>query len=158
MLIGLLALTLLVAIANAFNELLLMLFGFELHSPLISKALLNLLSFVGMFGLFSAIYKIMPVVRISPMRALIGGFVAALLWEITRFILVYYFANISFVNVIYGSLATLIVVLLSLEIGAVILLLGAQVIAELERSARAKLPWHMAPEDRHNDRDKHPAK
>ncbi|WP_227368107.1 YihY/virulence factor BrkB family protein [Halomonas sp. M20] len=146
---GLLALTLLVAIANAFNELLLMLFGFELHSPFVSKALLNLLSFVGMFGLFSAIYKIMPVVRISPTRALIGGFVAALLWEITRFILVYYFANISFVNVIYGSLATLIVVLLSLEIGAVILLLGAQVIAELERSARACLPWHVAPEDHH---------
>nr|WP_298375847.1 YihY/virulence factor BrkB family protein [uncultured Halomonas sp.] len=151
---GLLALTLLVAIANAFNELLLMVFGFEVHSALLSKALLNLLSFFGMIGLFTAIYKIMPVVRISPTRALIGGFVAALLWEITRFILVYYFANISFVNVIYGSLATLIVLLLSLEIGAVILLLGAQVIAELERSARARLPWYVAPEDHRNVHDK----
>ncbi|SHF14539.1 YihY family inner membrane protein [Modicisalibacter ilicicola DSM 19980] len=142
---GLLALTLMVAIGNAFNELILLFFGFELHSALVSKLILNLFSFVGMFGLFSAIYKIMPVVRIAPKRALIGGFVAALLWEITRFILVYYFANISFVNAVYGSLATIIVVLLSLEIGAVILLLGAQVIAELERSARARVPWHTAP-------------
>ncbi len=57
----------------------------------------------------------------------------------------FYFANLSFVNVVYGSLATLIVVLLTLEIGAVILLLGAQVIAELEHNARRGLPWYVDP-------------
>lgn len=145
---GLLALTLLIAFANAFNDMLIALFGIELYSAPVSRALLNLFSFLGMFGLFSAIYKIMPVVRIAPHRALIGGFVAALLWEIVRLILVYYFASISYVNAVYGSLATIIVVLLSLEIGAVILLLGAQVIAELERSAKAGLPWHTAPGER----------
>lgn len=145
---GLLALTLLVAFANAFNDMLIALFGIELYSAPVSRALLNLFSFLGMFGLFSAIYKIMPVVRIAPRRALIGGFVAALLWEVVRLILVYYFANIAFVNAVYGSLATIIVVLVSLEVGAVILLLGAQVIAELERSAKAGLPWYIAPGER----------
>lgn len=142
---GLLALTLLVVMANAFNDLLINLFGIELHSTPLAAILLNLFSFLGMFLLFSAIYKVMPVVRIAYQRALIGGFVAALLWEIVRLILVYYFANISLVNAVYGSLATLVVLLLSLEVGAIILLLGAQVIAELERSAKAGLPWHVDP-------------
>jgi uncharacterized BrkB/YihY/UPF0761 family membrane protein len=37
------------------------------------------------------------------------------------------------VNVVYGSLTASIVVLLSLELGATLLLFGAQVIAEYER-------------------------
>jgi uncharacterized BrkB/YihY/UPF0761 family membrane protein len=37
------------------------------------------------------------------------------------------------VSVVYGSLATAIIVLLSLEAAAALLLLGAQVIAEYER-------------------------
>jgi uncharacterized BrkB/YihY/UPF0761 family membrane protein len=64
---------------------------------------------------------------------LIGGFVAAVLWEITRHLLVWYFSTLSFVNVVYGSLATAVIVLLSFEAAALILLFGAQVIAEFER-------------------------
>ena len=70
---------------------------------------------------------------------------AALLWEGVRLLLVYYFANLSFVNAVYGSLATLVIVLISLEVGAIILLLGAQVIAELERNSRLGLAWHLDP-------------
>ena len=43
------------------------------------------------------------------------------------------FRTLSQVTVVYGSLTTSIVVLLSLEIGATLLLFGAQVIAEYER-------------------------
>jgi uncharacterized BrkB/YihY/UPF0761 family membrane protein len=68
--------------------------------------------------------------------ALIGGVTAGLLWEITRHVLVWFFATLSEVNVVYGSLATAIVILLSLEVAAIVLLLGAQVIAEYERSMR----------------------
>lgn len=143
---ALLALTIVVAIGDAFNELLILLFDIELYSDRLSQLALNIFSFLGMFGLFSAIYKIMPTVRIAPTRALIGGFVATLLWEGVRLVLVYYFANVSYVNAIYGSLATIVVLLLSLEVGAIILLLGAQVIAELESSARAGLPWHTPPD------------
>jgi len=49
------------------------------------------------------------------------------------------------VNLVYGSLATVIVMLLFLEIAFIILLLGAQVIAELESSAAAGLPWYEKP-------------
>ncbi|MEC9482848.1 MAG: YihY/virulence factor BrkB family protein [Halomonas sp.] len=146
---GLLALALLIVLANAFNDMVIALFGIELHTAGMATALLNLFSFIGMFLLFSAIYKVMPVVRIGYLRAFIGGFVAALLWEGVRVLLIYYFANLSLVNAVYGSLATIVVVLLSLEIGSIILLLGAQVIAELERSARAGVPWHTEPGKRY---------
>jgi len=55
------------------------------------------------------------------------------LWEIIRHALAWYFATISRVEVVYGPLTTAIVVLLSVEIAATLLLLGAQVIAEYER-------------------------
>ncbi len=142
---GLLLLTLLVSLGSAVNALWLALFDRQLPLAGLSEPMLNLTSFLGVFALFSAIYKVLPVVKIALRRAVIGGFVAALLWEGVRLLLVYYFANLSLVNAVYGSLATLIVVLLSLEVGAVILLLGAQVIAELERNARLGLPWHVDP-------------
>jgi len=86
--------------------------------------------------IISSIYYFMPAVRISPSHALIGGATAALLWEIIRHGLAWYFATLSQVNVVYGSLTTAIIVLLSLEIAAALLLLGAQVIAEYERIAQ----------------------
>lgn len=127
---GLLGLTLLFAIVNAFYE-----------EP---GLILYLLSFISVFLVFSAIYKVLPIVRISPRRAVVGGLVAAILWEATRLLMMYYFLNISFVNVIYGSLTTIIVLLISLEVASIILLLGAQVIAELERSERLGLPWYTS--------------
>ena len=75
----------------------------------------------------------MPVGRLSFRHALIGGACAGMLWEITRHVLVWYYATISQVRVVYGSFATAIAALLSVEIAAIVLLLGAQVIAEFER-------------------------
>jgi len=70
-------------------------------------------------------------------HALIGAIAATLLWELTRRVLVWYFATLSQIGTVYGSLATGIVVLLSLELGSTLLLLGAQVIAEYERLGTA---------------------
>jgi uncharacterized BrkB/YihY/UPF0761 family membrane protein len=78
----------------------------------------------------------MPAGQLSLRLALIGGVTAGLLWELIRHGLTWYFANISMINVVYGSLATAIIALLSLEIAAIILLLGAQVIAEYERLSK----------------------
>jgi uncharacterized BrkB/YihY/UPF0761 family membrane protein len=52
------------------------------------------------------------------------------------------------VNLIYGSLAGIVVVLFSFELAAAIVLLAAQAIAELERSGRAGLRWYEAPPSR----------
>ena len=99
----------------------------------ISGVLLYLLGVGGEIFVLTSVYMVMPVGRLSLRHALIGGVTAALLWELTRHVLVWYFATLSQVSVVYGSLTTAIVVLLSLEIAATLLLLGAQVISEYER-------------------------
>ena len=58
--------------------------------------------------------------------------VSGLTHATANLVLLWYFATTSQVGLVYGSLTTSIVVLLSLEIGATLLLLGAQVIAEYE--------------------------
>jgi membrane protein len=99
----------------------------------VSRALLYLVGVAGEIFVVTSIYLVMPVGRLSLRHALIGGATAALLWELTRHVLVWYFATLSSVNLVYGSLTTAIVVLLSLEILSTLLLLGAQVISEYER-------------------------
>ncbi|MCK5203153.1 MAG: YihY/virulence factor BrkB family protein, partial [Desulfobacterales bacterium] len=95
---------------------------------------LYLVGIVGLILMLTSLYLVMPVGQITIRHAFLGGTTAAILWEITRHILVWYFAKLSLVNVIYGSFATAVVVLLSIEIASIIFLLGAQVIAEFERA------------------------
>lgn len=83
--------------------------------------------------IFAALYMIMPYGRTRPGHALVGGLTAALLWEASRHMLIWYFANLSTASVLYGSLTTAVILLLSMEIAATLLLLGAQVIADYER-------------------------
>lgn len=102
----------------------------------ISGTLLYLLGLAGETLILAAIYHFLPVGRIPLRYALIGGFAAALLWEIIRHLLVWYFTSLSQASVVYGSLTSTVVILFSLEISATLLLLGAEVIAEYERLDR----------------------
>jgi len=103
----------------------------------VSGVLLYLLGFGGEIFVITSVYLVMPVGRLSLRHALIGGVTAALLWELTRHVLVWYFATLSQVGLVYGSLTTAIAVLLSLDLAATLLLLGAQVISEYERLCKA---------------------
>ncbi|GFE56231.1 hypothetical protein AOG1_01090 [Geobacter sp. AOG1] len=107
--------------------------GWSLNLEGATGMALYILGIVGEVLMLTSIYLVMPVVRVRFRHALIGGVTAAVLWEITRRVLIWYYAAVSMVNVIYGSIAITVVALLSIEVVAVILLLGAQVIAELER-------------------------
>ena len=109
------------------------LIGIDINMTSTTATILYVLGVLGEVLLLTSIYLVMPVGRLAWSHALIGGIVATLLWEGTRRVLVWYFTTLSFVNVIYGSLATTIIILLSFEFAAIILLLGAQVIAEYER-------------------------
>ena len=103
-----------------------------------SRAILWFLGVAGLALLLTALYMVMPVGRLSFRHALAGGVTATILWELVRRVLRWYFETLSTVNVVYGSLASTIGVLLTLEAAALVLLFGAQVIAELERSTKAK--------------------
>ncbi len=92
-----------------------------------------LLGLVGQILVLTSFYLVMPVGKLSAKHALVGGVAAGILCEGMRHLLVWYFSSLSFVSVVYGSLATAIIALISLEVGGMILLFGAQIIAEYER-------------------------
>jgi membrane protein len=102
----------------------------------VSGTLLYLLGFAGEVFILASVYLVMPVGRMTLKHALIGALVAALLWELSRHALLWYFDTLSQISTVYGSLTTAIAVLLSLEVAATLLLLGAQVISEYERIGR----------------------
>ena len=111
----------------------LILFGWSVSLEATSRIALYILGVTSEVALLSSIYLLMPAVHTTFRHALIGGVTATVLWEITRRVLVWYYSTLSMVNLIYGSFATAVVTLLITEAAALILLLGAQVIAELER-------------------------
>ena len=109
------------------------LFGRSLSFAGSTRLVLYVLGIAGEMLMLTSVYLVMPVVRITFHHALIGGITATVLWEIARRLLVWYYASLSMVNIIYGSIATVVVALLSIELAALILLFGAQVIAELDQ-------------------------
>jgi YihY family inner membrane protein len=130
---GLLLVTLVAGGLENLGEYQVSLFGHEFPLGKFSHLLLYLLGLVGEIVLLTSIYVVMPAGRLDLRHALMGAVSAVLLWELTRHVLVWYFATLSQVGVVYGSMTTTIVVLLSLELGATLVLLGAQVISEYER-------------------------
>ncbi|KRB84730.1 YihY/virulence factor BrkB family protein [Noviherbaspirillum sp. Root189] len=131
---GLLIVTVVAGSLQAIGEESINLFGRTWSLSGISGVLLYLLGLAGEILVLTSVYMVMPVGRLKWRHALVGGVTAALLWEITRHVLVWYFATLSQINVVYGSMTTAIVVLLSLEIAATLFLFGAQAIAEFERT------------------------
>lgn len=99
----------------------------------LSNSLLYLMGVVGEILVMTAIYHVMPVGRLSWRHAFIGGVTATVLWELSRHVLLWYYGSVSHIHQVYGSFTAAIAVLISAEIAALVLLLGAQVIAEYER-------------------------
>ena len=131
--VGMLLVTVMVGSLEAMGERTVLFLGRAWSLGRVSGALLWMLGFVGEVFIITAFYMVMPVGHLRWRHALVGGATAAVLWEITRHLLLWYFNTLSRVSEVYGSLTTAIVVLLSLELAATLLLLGAQVIAEYER-------------------------
>lgn len=144
-LLGVMAITLLTIVLEMLPTGGIQIFGLDLTLAGVSRLLLRVLAFAGFVALLSSFYRVLPEATVRLKHAAVGGFVAAILWEALRNLLVWYFANVSLVGVIYGSLTTVIVLLLGFEAGALVLLLGGQVIAEIHRSERAGVPWHQEP-------------
>jgi membrane protein len=142
---GLLLVTLVAGTLQAVGDESLYFLGYSWALDGVSGVLLYLLGLVGEIFVLTSVYMVMPVGRISLRHALIGGVTAALLWELTRHLLVWYFATLSQVSMVYGSLTTAIIVLLSLEIAAALLLLGAQVISEFERIGKEHVDARTVP-------------
>lgn len=131
--LGLVALTMVSIAIQTLTPDSIVVFGRDWPLAGLSGNLLYLLGLTAEALSLAAIYHFAPDGRIPLRHALVGGFTAAALWEIIRHLLVWYFTTLSKASVVYGSLTSTVVALFSLEIGATVLLLGAQTIAEYER-------------------------
>jgi membrane protein len=131
--IAMLGVTAVSLILQALAEETIHVFGHSWQLRGISGVLLNILGFSAEILILTVVYLVLPVGRIQPRHAVIGGLMAASLWEIVRRILFWYFSTLSSAGIVYGSLTTAVVALFSMEIAAIVLLLGAQVISEYEQ-------------------------
>ena len=132
--VGIVIVTIIAGVLDSIEGETLTIFGKSFGLAWASGLGLYLVGIAGLILMLTSLYLVMPLGQITFRHALLGGTTAAILWEITRHVLVWYFEKLSLVSVIYGSFATAVVVLLSIEIATIIFLLGAQVIAEFERA------------------------
>jgi YihY family inner membrane protein len=131
--LGLLAVTALSSALHALEGRTLTLLGETVSLTDTTRWLMYAIGVCGEVLLLTSLYLVMPVGQLALTHALIGGVTATVLWELTRHFLVWYFSTLSIVNLVYGTFAAAVMILLSLELAALILLFGAQVIAEYER-------------------------
>ena len=130
--LGVLSLSFIVGALEPLESTMLVVFGHKFGLGFIFSLAVYVLGFVAEVFLITAFYLVLPVGPTTFRHALIGGLAATILWEITRRVIVWYYRTFTFVNLIYGSFASVVVFLLGVEAVALIVLLGAQVIEELE--------------------------
>lgn len=87
-------------------------------------------------GIFGVLYRYLPFHANTRWHDVwLSAFIASVLWEIAKLIFAWYITNLAILNMVYGSLGTIIAVMLWGYISAAILLIGAE-IAAVQTGAR----------------------
>jgi len=89
--------------------------------------LLQVVPYLILWGAFAFVYLFIPNTRVKLQSALVGGLIAAVLWQTVGWGFAVFVASSTRYYVIYSSFAILLLFLLWLHVGWVIVLLGAQV-------------------------------
>jgi len=84
------------------------------------------LSFGLIFLIFALIYKLAPYVKVRWSQVVPGAILAAALFEIVKTAFVFYLDRVANFEAVYGSLSSIIVLLLWLYLSALILVFGAE--------------------------------
>jgi len=90
-------------------------------------ALLRLVPYLTLWGAFTFVYVFIPNTRVRIRSAVLGGLIAAILWQSVGWGFAKFVASSTQYYAIYSSFAILLLFLIWLHIGWVIVLLGAQV-------------------------------
>jgi membrane protein len=110
-----------------------------------------ILSFAMNFALFLVIFKIVPTVKNSWRDCRIGAAFSAALFLGLQYLLAFYFGSISKWPSVYGSLSTVLILLIWLHITGVIIFYGAEIIyvtkneTLLEEHRRRASAWSFIP-------------
>jgi membrane protein len=93
--------------------------------------LLDALEFLLLVGAMAAVYRYVPNATVRWRHALLGGLLVALAMEAVRKLLVWYLAKVPAYSIVYGTFATLPILLIWIYLAWVMVLLGAVVVAYL---------------------------
>jgi membrane protein len=89
--------------------------------------------FLLVLSTFTAVYLVIPKVRISLGVALSGSFLVTILWELAKHFFTWYVKNVIQFGTIYGSLTTFILFLLWVYYLSCIFLLGGEFVRNMNR-------------------------
>jgi membrane protein len=78
---------------------------------------------------FTCVYRFLPNRRVKWLDALVGGTVAGALWEIAKHFFSWYVSTFGRYNAIYGSLGSVIVLMLWIYYSSIVTVIGAEVAA-----------------------------
>lgn len=94
---------------------------------------INLLEFLLVFFIFLLVYKTIPGAKTYWRYVWPGALFATAAFEIARWVMVVYFSRYSHVDLIYGSIGSIIILLVFAFYVAFILVLGAEISSEYSR-------------------------
>jgi membrane protein len=97
-----------------------------LKQPYIEEALVLMLTYVAVWGVFTFSYAFIPNTRVRLVPALIGGVVAGTLWQLAQWAYIEFQVGAVKYHAIYGAFAQLPLLMIWLYISWVIVLLGAE--------------------------------
>ncbi|MFQ6003394.1 MAG: YihY/virulence factor BrkB family protein, partial [Candidatus Zixiibacteriota bacterium] len=97
------------------------------EATLMSRLFAVLFPIVLGFILFFLIYKIIPYRKVHTKAALIGAIFSGVMWEAAKLLFDLYIKNYAHYQRIYGSLGTLVVMLIWIYYSAFIILIGAEI-------------------------------
>ncbi len=89
---------------------------------------------------FSFFYTVLPSTRVRWVEVLPGALLASLAWQVAQMGFTFYLGTFASYNLVYGSVAAVIALLLWSYISGVIILLGAEFTVQYARRRRGKQP------------------
>ncbi|MCL5026136.1 MAG: YihY/virulence factor BrkB family protein [Chloroflexi bacterium] len=93
------------------------------------------------FLAFLLVYKVLPNTTVTWLDALPGAVLATLLFEVAKNVFLWYSSSYVHYESVYGSVGTVIGLLLWAYVSSVILLLGAELSSEFAKSRQRRTPW-----------------
>ncbi len=99
----------------------------------------NVLPFIVSMGLFVLVYRMLPDTEVRWRDAIIPGILAAIALEITKVAFSFYLSNLSRLDLVYGSIATVVVTMLFLYVVSIILVWCAEFSSEIRRTDEAEM-------------------
>lgn len=117
---------------------------FASHSPLWEIPSIGLPAALS-FATFALLYRIVPAARPRWRDALPGALVATLLFEALKDSFAFYVANFNSFDVVYGSLAGVLLFLLYTYLSAAILLIGAELARTFQRYHAGEFQHEISP-------------